>query len=80
MTITNRYTDWGDMVSVTVKNSLQYNGTSMHFHGVQQHNTNNMDGVNGITECPLAPGDSKTYTWRATAYGTSWYHSHYSNQ
>jgi FtsP/CotA-like multicopper oxidase with cupredoxin domain len=39
-----------------------------------------MDGVNGITECPIAPGTSKTFTFKATEYGTSWYHSHYSFQ
>lgn len=43
-------------------------------------NANNMDGTNGITECPLAPGDSKTYTFVATQHGTSWYHSHHSSQ
>lgn len=41
---------------------------------------NNMDGTNGITECPLAPGDSKTYSFIATQHGTSWYHSHHSTQ
>ena len=39
-----------------------------------------MDGVNGITQCPIAPGDSFKYTWRAMQYGSSWYHSHYSVQ
>jgi FtsP/CotA-like multicopper oxidase with cupredoxin domain len=39
-----------------------------------------MDGVNGVTQCPIAPGDSFTYTFRAVQYGTSWYHSHYSLQ
>lgn len=39
-----------------------------------------MDGVASVTQCPTAPGDSYTYTWRATQYGTSWYHSHYSLQ
>lgn len=39
-----------------------------------------MDGVPGITECPLAPGESRTYTWRASSYGTSWYHSHWATQ
>lgn len=39
-----------------------------------------MDGVPGITECPLAPGESKTYSFQATQYGTSWYHSHFSGQ
>jgi FtsP/CotA-like multicopper oxidase with cupredoxin domain len=36
--------------------------------------------VNGVTECALAPGDAKTYTFQATEYGTSWYHSHFSAQ
>ena len=40
----------------------------------------NMDGVNGLTQCPVAPGDTFNYTWRATQYGSSWYHSHYSVQ
>ena len=40
----------------------------------------NMDGVNGLTQCPIAPGDSFVYTWRAMQYGSSWYHSHYSVQ
>ena len=39
-----------------------------------------MDGVNGLTQCPIAPGDSFNYTWRAMQYGSSWYHSHYSVQ
>lgn len=26
------------------------------------------------------PGETYTYKWRATQYGTSWYHSHYSLQ
>ena len=39
-----------------------------------------MDGVNGVTQCPIAPGDHFTYRFKATQYGTSWYHSHYSLQ
>jgi FtsP/CotA-like multicopper oxidase with cupredoxin domain len=38
------------------------------------------DGVPGITECPLAPGDTKTYTFQASQHGTTWYHSHFSSQ
>ena len=37
-------------------------------------------GTNGVTECALAPGDAKTYQFQATEYGTTWYHSHFSNQ
>lgn len=36
--------------------------------------------VNGVTECPIPPGASRTYTFLATQHGTSWYHSHYSAQ
>lgn len=70
--------DWGDTVVVHVTNSLTTakNGTSIHFHGVRQNYTNGMDGVTSITQCPTAVGDSMVYTWRATQYGSSWYHSH----
>ena len=39
-----------------------------------------MDGVNGITQCPIAPGDYFVYKFKVTQYGSSWYHSHYSVQ
>ncbi|KAL8637645.1 MAG: hypothetical protein Q9228_005105 [Teloschistes exilis] len=39
-----------------------------------------MDGVPGVSQCPIAPGDSYTYRFNASQYGTSWYHSHYSLQ
>jgi FtsP/CotA-like multicopper oxidase with cupredoxin domain len=72
--------DWGDTIRVTVANNLPNNGTSIHWHGIRQLNTNQMDGTSGITECPIPPGQSKVYTFKATQYGTSWYHSHYSVQ
>lgn len=72
--------NWGDTVKINVINSLSDNGTSIHFHGIRQNYTNAMDGVVSITQCPIAPGDSGTYTWRATQYGSSWYHSHYDLQ
>ncbi|KAM0693731.1 hypothetical protein Q7P36_006988 [Cladosporium allicinum] len=71
---------WGDRLEITVHNKMQDNGTSMHWHGVRQYNSVGYDGVNGITECPIAPGDSKTYKFQATQFGTSWYHAHYSSQ
>ncbi|KAF1952506.1 hypothetical protein CC80DRAFT_422174 [Byssothecium circinans] len=72
--------NWGDRVTVTFKNSLQTNGTGIHWHGIRQLNTGTEDGVPGITECPLAPGQTKTYTWLATQFGTTWFHSHFSAQ
>jgi hypothetical protein len=64
--------NWGDRINIKVKNSLQNNGTSIHWHGLRQLNSVAQDGVNGITECPLAPGDTKTYSFLATQYGTTW--------
>ncbi|RDW88368.1 hypothetical protein BP6252_00400 [Coleophoma cylindrospora] len=72
--------NWGDTVSVTVQNSMQDNGTTMHWHGIMQSGTNNMDGVSGVTECPIPPGGSRTYTFLANQHGTTWYHSHLSAQ
>jgi laccase len=70
------FADWGDWIEVSVTNEMQYNGTTLHWHGFRQFYTNGEDGVPGVTECPIAPGQSKTYRFQATQHGTSWYHSH----
>lgn len=72
--------DWGDELVIHVKNSLSINGTSIHWHGLRQNHTNQNDGVVSITQCAQAPGDTYTYRFRATQYGTTWYHSHFSLQ
>lgn len=74
--------DWGDTFIVHVTNSLSTstNGTSIHFHGIRQNYTNPNDGVVSITQCPTPPGSSITYTWKATQYGSTWYHSHFALQ
>ncbi|KAL2880399.1 hypothetical protein SGCOL_004116 [Colletotrichum sp. CLE4] len=76
------FADWGDTVVVHVTNSLttSNNGTSIHFHGIRQNYTNQNDGVSSITQCPTAPNDTITYTWRALQYGSTWYHSHFALQ
>jgi FtsP/CotA-like multicopper oxidase with cupredoxin domain len=76
------FADWGDNVIVHVTNKLTQsnNGTSIHFHGIRQQNNSPNDGVPSITQCPVAPNDTITYKWRATQYGTTWYHSHFGLQ
>lgn len=38
---------------VTVYNNLtNSNGTSFHWHGIRQFQTNYLDGVPGVTQCP----------------------------
>ncbi|KAJ9298682.1 hypothetical protein DTO271G3_3649 [Paecilomyces variotii] len=67
--------DEGDNVEFIVHNHMPFN-TSIHFHGIEQLNTVWSDGVPGLTQRPIQPGESFTYKWTATQYGTYWYHSH----
>lgn len=67
-------------LEITVKNKLLYNGTTVHWHGIRQLNSFESDGVNAVTQCPIATGDHFVYRFKALQYGTSWYHSHYSLQ
>ncbi|KAI8287256.1 Laccase [Colletotrichum sp. SAR11_57] len=62
---------WGDTVIIHVRNYLKYNGTSIHWHGLRQWQTMHMDGVNGLTQCPIATGSEFMYNWTAMQYGTS---------
>ncbi|KAJ4991265.1 multicopper oxidase [Stagonosporopsis vannaccii] len=71
---------WGDTIVVNVKNSMRDNGTGIHWHGIRQLNSCQHDGVPGITECPIAPGKTRQYRFKATQFGTTWYHSHWSAQ
>lgn len=71
--------NWGDNVKVTVINNLKI-PTSIHWHGIRQEGNNDQDGVPGVSECPIAPGTTRIYTWVATTYGTGWYHSHLASQ
>lgn len=45
--------DWGDELLIHVTNKLQDNGTSIHWHGIRQLGTSEMDGVPGVTQCPI---------------------------
>ncbi|MCJ1336503.1 hypothetical protein MMC09_001779 [Bachmanniomyces sp. S44760] len=74
--------NWGDTIQVVVHNKLTApeEGTSLHWHGILQKETPWYDGVPSVQQCPIAPGSSFTYTFKADLYGTSWYHSHYSAQ
>ncbi|PNS15351.1 Iron transport multicopper oxidase [Sphaceloma murrayae] len=71
--------NWGDWIEVRVINRLS-EGTALHWHGFLQKDTPYYDGVPSVMQCPIAPGSSFTYRFRADLYGSSWYHSHYSGQ
>jgi FtsP/CotA-like multicopper oxidase with cupredoxin domain len=72
--------NWGDDLVIHVTNTMQSNGTTIHWHGVRQLNSVEYDGVAGVTQCPIRPGETFTYNFKVTQYGTSWYHSHFSLQ
>lgn len=48
--------------------------TSTHWHGIKIDNA--MDGVSGLTQAAVAPGDSFDYDFVAPDAGTYWYHAH----
>ncbi len=63
----------GERVRVVVENALR-EPTSVHWHGLPVPNA--MDGVPGLTQPPIAPGESFVYEFDATPAGSYIYHSH----
>ena len=44
--------------------------TSMHFHGINQNGTTQMDGPVGVTQCDIPPGSSMTYDFTVRSLGS----------
>ena len=65
----------GARTRIRVENGLPV-PTSIHWHGFHQHGTPMMDGVEGVSRSPIAPGESFVYDFVAEPAGTHWYHSH----
>ena len=63
----------GDFVRIELKNELEVPVT-IHWHGVIL--PNRMDGVPGLTQDAVQPGETFTYEYIAEDAGTYWYHSH----
>ena len=53
----------GDTIQLTINNKLDNQTTGLHFHGIDQILTEDMDGPSGVTQCPVPPGSSITYTF-----------------
>ncbi|KAF6749988.1 laccase 3 precursor [Ephemerocybe angulata] len=55
--------------------------TSIHWHGFFQAGSAWADGPAGVTQCPIAPGNSFLYRFKTAGQaGTFWYHSHHMSQ
>ncbi|MFO0725880.1 MAG: copper oxidase [Myxococcota bacterium] len=64
----------GDRVRIYVSNALPA-PTSVHWHGVMV--PNGMDGVRGLTQAPIRPGQTHKYEFVFKHPGTYMYHPHY---
>lgn len=63
----------GQPVRITVENGLDED-TTVHWHGIRLPNA--MDGVPGLTQRPIGPGENFVYEFTPPDAGTFWYHSH----
>ncbi|TCC53653.1 multicopper oxidase family protein [Kribbella capetownensis] len=64
----------GDLIQVTLHNESVPEGITLHWHGVDVPAAE--DGVAGVTQDAVAPGQSFVYRFVAKDAGTYWYHSH----
>ena len=63
----------GDKLRIYVTNKLP-ESTSIHWHGVLV--PNGMDGVGGLNQKPIEPGETYKYEFQLRQHGTYMYHSH----
>jgi len=64
----------GERVRIVLNNALP-EPTTIHWHGVDV--PNQMDGVPGVTQKPVQPGETFVYEFEVTPPGTRWYHTHF---
>lgn len=53
----------GDRVIVNLQNQLGNATTSLHFHGLYQNGSTEMDGVVGASQCPVGIGELFVYNF-----------------
>lgn len=63
----------GDRVRIFVTNKLG-EGTAVHWHGLIL--PSGMDGVQGVSQLSILPGDTFKYEFTLNQHGTQMYHSH----
>ena len=64
----------GERFALDFENTLQ-RPTTVHWHGLRV--PNNMDGVPGLTQAPVAAGGRFDYAFEVRNTGTYWYHPHF---
>ncbi|MEV4621967.1 multicopper oxidase family protein [Asanoa sp. NPDC049573] len=64
----------GDVLEVTLRNTDIARGVTLHWHGYDV--PTDQDGVPGVTQAAVLPGQEFVYRFRADQPGTYWYHTH----
>mmetsp|Transcript_34111 Transcript_34111/g.69679 ORF Transcript_34111/g.69679 Transcript_34111/m.69679 type:complete len:1192 (-) Transcript_34111:732-4307(-) len=65
----------GGNLNVTLQNEIS-SGISLHFHGFSYSNAFEYAGAVGVSQCPLAKGESFVYNIAMNEFpGTYWYHA-----
>ncbi|MFI6326725.1 multicopper oxidase family protein [Micromonospora chersina] len=64
----------GDVLEVRLRNRDIARGVTLHWHGYDVPNS--QDGVPGVTQAAVLPGQEFVYRFRADQAGTYWYHTH----
>ena len=68
----------GELFRVALQNGLPDEPATVHWHGLLVPSA--MDGVPGISQPPVPPGEFYVYEFPLVQSGTYWYHSHYELQ
>ncbi|KAF4319986.1 hypothetical protein G195_005916 [Phytophthora kernoviae 00238/432] len=71
--------EFGQEIEVRVTNELS-EATCLHWHGMKQLGTQEMDGVSGFTQCFIEPNNTAVYRFTPDKSGTFWWHSHHKAQ
>lgn len=66
----------GDRVIVDVTNSMEGFAVTLHWHGIFQEDSQYMDGVPMLTQCPIASATTFRYDFTVKQFGTYFYHAH----
>jgi FtsP/CotA-like multicopper oxidase with cupredoxin domain len=64
----------GERIRIYVSNKLSV-ATSVHWHGF--YLPNGMDGVGGLTQPYIKPGETVKYEWTLRQYGSFMFHAHH---
>ncbi|WP_020673778.1 multicopper oxidase family protein [Amycolatopsis nigrescens] len=64
----------GELIEVTLVNRMAATSATIHWHGINVPNA--ADGVPGVTQDAVQPGQEFVYRFRINEVGTHWYHTH----